>query len=46
MLELRSIIDEELEKALQGQQNAKQALDAAVTRGNKVLREFQKTAKT
>ncbi len=46
MLELRSIIDEELEKALQGQQNAKQALDAAVTRGNKVLREFQKSVKS
>ena len=45
MLELRSIIDEELEKALQGQQNAKQALDSAVLRGNKILREFQKTAK-
>ena len=45
MLELRSVIDEELEKALQGQQNAKQALDSAVQRGNKILREFQKTAK-
>lgn len=45
MPELRSIIEEELEKALQGQQNAKQALDSATLRGNKILREFQKTAK-
>ena len=45
MLELRGIIEEELEKALQGQQNAKQALDAAVNRGNKILRDFQKSAK-
>jgi sn-glycerol 3-phosphate transport system substrate-binding protein len=45
MLELRSIIDEELEKALQGQQNAKQALDSAVTRGNRVLRDFQRSVK-
>ncbi len=45
MLELRSIIDEELEKALQGQQNAKQALDSATTRGNKVLRDFQRSVK-
>jgi sn-glycerol 3-phosphate transport system substrate-binding protein len=45
MPELRNIIEEELEKALQGQQNAKQALDAAVVRGDKVLREFQKSVK-
>jgi sn-glycerol 3-phosphate transport system substrate-binding protein len=45
MLELRSIIDEELEKALQGHQNAKTALDTAVTRGNKVLRDFQRSLK-
>lgn len=45
MEELRGIIDEELEKALQGKQNARQALDMAVSRGNKVLREFQKSVK-
>jgi sn-glycerol 3-phosphate transport system substrate-binding protein len=43
--EIRNIIYEEVEKALQGQQTAKGALDNAVTRGNVVLRNFQKTAK-
>jgi sn-glycerol 3-phosphate transport system substrate-binding protein len=36
---------EEIEKALQGQQGAKQALDNSVARGNVVLRAFEKTAK-
>jgi sn-glycerol 3-phosphate transport system substrate-binding protein len=44
--EIRNIIQEELEKALQGGQTAQQAMDSAVTRGNKVLREFQKSVKT
>jgi sn-glycerol 3-phosphate transport system substrate-binding protein len=43
--EIRNIIQEELEKALQGGQTAQQAMDVAVTRGNKVLKEFAKTAK-
>jgi len=43
--EIRNIIYEELEKALQGGQTAQQALDVSVTRGNKVLREFAKSAK-
>lgn len=43
--EIRNIIQEELEKALQGGQNAQQAMDNAVMRGNKVLREFQKSVK-
>ena len=43
--EIRNIIQEELEKALQGNQNAQQAMDSAVTRGNKVLRDFEKSAK-
>ena len=43
--EIRNIIQEELEKALQGGQTAQQALDVAVTRGNKVLKEFAKSAK-
>nr|WP_294513760.1 sn-glycerol-3-phosphate ABC transporter substrate-binding protein UgpB [uncultured Rhodopila sp.] len=43
--EIRNIIQEELEKALQGGQSAQQALDVAVTRGNKVLREFAKAVK-
>jgi len=44
--EIRNIIQEELEKALQGGQSAQQAMDNAVNRGNKVLREFEKSAKT
>jgi sn-glycerol 3-phosphate transport system substrate-binding protein len=39
-------MQEELEKALQGQQNAQQALDAAVERGNVVLRNFERTNKS
>jgi len=42
MPEIRNIIQEELEKAFQGQQNAKQALDNAVQRGNAVLRNFER----
>jgi len=44
--EIRNITQEELEKALQGGQSAQQALDNAVTRGNKVLKEFAKAART
>ncbi len=43
--EIRNIIQEELEKALQGGQTAQQAMDVAVARGNKVLKEFAKAAK-
>jgi sn-glycerol 3-phosphate transport system substrate-binding protein len=43
--EIRNIIQEELEKALQGGQTAQQAMDVAVTRGNKVLREFARAVK-
>ena len=42
MPEIRNIIYEEVEKSLQGQQSAQAALDSAVTRGNKVLREFER----
>jgi sn-glycerol 3-phosphate transport system substrate-binding protein len=42
MPEIRNIIQEEMEKAFQGQQDAKQALDNAVQRGNAVLRNFEK----
>lgn len=41
--EIRTIIEEEFEAALQGKQNAQAALDSAVTRGNKVLRDFEKS---
>lgn len=44
--EIRNILYEEIEKALQGQQDAKQALDSAVQRGNKVLRDFEKSVRT
>lgn len=45
MPELRNIVYEEIEKAIQGQQGAQAALDSAVTRGNKILREFEKSVK-
>jgi len=44
--EIRNIMQEEIEKALQGQQTAQAALDSSVTRGNRVLREFEKSVKT
>jgi sn-glycerol 3-phosphate transport system substrate-binding protein len=44
--EIRNIMYEEIEKALQGQQTAQAALDSTVTRGNKVLREFERSART
>jgi sn-glycerol 3-phosphate transport system substrate-binding protein len=46
LVEIRNIIYEEMEKALQGGQNAQQAMDSVVVRGNKVLREFQKSVKS
>jgi sn-glycerol 3-phosphate transport system substrate-binding protein len=42
MPEIRNIIQEEVEKALQGQQGAQAALDSAVQRGNQVLRNFER----
>ena len=44
--EIRDIMQEELEKALQGQQSAQAAMDASVRRGNVVLRAFEKSVKT
>lgn len=44
MPEIRVVIYEEIERAFQGQQTAKQALDNAVRRGNVILRRFQQTA--
>jgi len=43
LAEIRNILYEEMEKALQGQQNAQQALDNGVQRGNRVLRDFQRS---
>jgi sn-glycerol 3-phosphate transport system substrate-binding protein len=45
MVQMRDIWAEELEAALAGQKTAKEALDAAVARGNAMLRTFEKTAK-
>ncbi len=42
MPEIRNIIQEEFELAIQGQQTAQQALDNAVQRGNVVLRAFER----
>jgi sn-glycerol 3-phosphate transport system substrate-binding protein len=44
--EIRNIQYEEVEKALQGQQGAQAALDNVVQRGNRVLREFEKSVHT
>lgn len=45
MTELRNIVYEEVERALQGQQSAQGALDNVVGRGNRVLREFERANK-
>jgi sn-glycerol 3-phosphate transport system substrate-binding protein len=44
-VQIRNIIDEELESVWSGQKNAKQALDDAVKRGNEQLERFQKANK-
>lgn len=44
LVEIRVVLYEEMERAFQGQQTAKQALDNAVRRGNQILRRFERTA--
>jgi sn-glycerol 3-phosphate transport system substrate-binding protein len=44
MVQLRDVWAEEIEQALAGKKTAQQALDAAVERGNVMLRQFEKTA--
>jgi sn-glycerol 3-phosphate transport system substrate-binding protein len=44
-VQIRDVIEEELEQAFAGKKTAKEALDAAVARGNAMLRTFEKTAK-
>lgn len=44
--EIRDYYHEEVEKALQGQQSAKDAIDNTIKRGNAALRAFEKTATT
>jgi sn-glycerol 3-phosphate transport system substrate-binding protein len=43
MVQMRDMWAEEIEAALAGKKTAKQALDDAVSRGNTVLRQFEKT---
>ena len=45
MVQMRDVWAEEIEAALAGQKTAQAALDAAVARGNAMLRAFEKTAK-
>ncbi|RYH12925.1 MAG: extracellular solute-binding protein, partial [Alphaproteobacteria bacterium] len=45
LVEIRNIIQEELEKGFQGQQGAAAALEAANRRGNVVLRNFERANK-
>jgi sn-glycerol 3-phosphate transport system substrate-binding protein len=42
-VQIRDVIEEELEQAFAGQKSAKDALDSAVTRGNELLRQFEKS---
>lgn len=43
MVQLRDVWAEEFESALAGKKSAKDALDAAVSRGNAMLRQFERT---
>ena len=44
MVQLRDVWAEEIEQALAGKKTAKEALGAAVSRGNTMLRQFERTA--
>ncbi|MFY0310618.1 sn-glycerol-3-phosphate ABC transporter substrate-binding protein UgpB [Leisingera sp. D0M16] len=44
-VQVRDVINEELEALWGGEKSAQQALDAAVERGNDLLRKFERTAK-
>jgi sn-glycerol 3-phosphate transport system substrate-binding protein len=43
LVQIRDIWSEEIEGALAGKKSAKDALDAAVSRGNQMLRQFERT---
>src|SRR5947199_10854005 len=43
MVQLRDMWAEEFEAALAGKKSAKEALDAAVARGNQMLRQFERS---
>jgi sn-glycerol 3-phosphate transport system substrate-binding protein len=40
--QIRDVMNEEIEMLWQGKKNAKEALDAAVSRSNEILRQFEK----
>ena len=44
MVQMRDVWSEEIEQALAGKKTAKQALDDAVSRGDTMLRQFERTA--
>ena len=44
-VQIRNVIEEEVEAALQGKKPAKEALDTAVSRGDDMLRQFEKANK-
>ncbi|MEY8711955.1 sn-glycerol-3-phosphate ABC transporter substrate-binding protein [Mangrovibacter phragmitis] len=46
MPQIRTVIDEELESVWTGKKTPKQALDAAVERGNQLLRRFEQSTKS
>ena len=41
-VQIRNVIEEEIEAALQGKKTAQEALDSAVARGNELLRQFER----
>jgi sn-glycerol 3-phosphate transport system substrate-binding protein len=45
-VQVRAIVDEELEQVWSGKKGAKEALDSAVTRGNELLERFEKANKS
>ena len=45
MVQIRTVIDEEMEQVWSGKKGAKEALDSSVTRGNDLLERFQKANK-
>ena len=40
-MQIRTIIDEEFQELLAGNKTAQEALDAVVSRGNELLRDFE-----
>ena len=44
MVQMRDVWSEEIEAALAGKKSVKEALDTAVSRGNEMLRQFERTA--